>query len=1496
MIKRLILSIGLFVASLTGINAQTTLQVGDIAFLAVNHAGDEDFSFILLTDITAGTELFLTDNGWQNSGSFRNNEGILKWTASAAMSCGTEVVINPGLTNASAGSLTIEQANFAISSSGDQILAYQGTVSSPTFVSAIQINGDWNADATNANNSAVPQGLTNGINCIAIDPSGSGAVNGSVSCSLTCGTDDTRLHCNDASNWQISASSAATLPVACADFSCSSSSSNAGEDGLKETCRAGDIFNLFDQLGGTPDNGGSWYDPSGAATTNSQDPATMQPGFYSYIVSSGNACTSDTARVRVKLDYSPERPLITPSGIVNACDGDQVQLVSSSLLNNQWFKDGVLLLGEVNQDLIVTQPGNYWVQVRENGCVSENSDTASVFFNPIVTLDSIDNNSVSCNQGSTGYITIYASGGTGVLKYSIDGGRTFQTGNTFNNLPANVYDVVVKGSKGCTAETQVSLEDQGAVEVTADKTQSILCSNEDNGIIDAVATGGAGSYFFTLFNSNGPTAVNTTGHFENLAEDTYYVVAEDISSGCKDTSLLIEIENPAVLKINATLVNGITCYNDNDAFISAGAEGGTVPYEFTLDGGTTWQSSGNFRNLSGGLYAVILRDANGCTDTSQIFTINNPFPIEIDTVVKENVTCHGADDGRINITASGGTSLMYSLDQTNFQGSGTFNNLMPGTYSITVRDINGCTEIAAPITISEPSDIISSAVVQKHVTCFNGNDGRVKVTGSGGSGNLVYGISTSATFQTSPIFEDLAANTYDFYVQDVRGCIDTVYGITVHQPQRFSLEAQVDSTILCFGDSMGRFTMTAIGGRGPIQYSLDGVTYQSSPVFDSLPGGNYMVRALDSAGCTATRSVQVFEPAPLELTLTRNHITCAGEGDGHIRVNVTGGSIPYSFSIDSGATFQENANFYSLGIGTYGFLVVDNNGCSIISDSVTISEPDTLIGSVAINNHLSCYKSGDGMFSVSVEGGRKPYAFSIDGLSYGPDSVFTDMSAGSYLVKVLDSSGCLITLDPITLNQPLKLQVDTAVVGHITCKGAEDGEITVLASGGVQGLYEYSVDNIVYQSSNVFEDLLPGVYEVTAKDSSGCISPIYKVEIIEPELLEVSATIVNHVTCNGLQDGSISSSVVGGTAPYEYSLNGVTWQSNPVFTGLAGGNYAVRVKDANDCIAVSNSVVIINPPLLSVVATLQEPISCRDANDAIISVQGFGGTGDYLFSIDGVNYTTSTVYANLSPGTYSLSVQDENGCITTAPAIVVNNPAKLNMSLVLDRPVSCPGGSDGRVRIQASGGTGVKLYSKDNINFQQSNIFTGLTAGSKTFYVKDENDCKVSQQITLNQPVPFVVTATVKDEFTGNDGSIDLSVNNVITPISYQWSNGATTQDIDNLPSATYTVTVTDGKGCQQTHSYTVKSRLNIEENDPSELILYPNPTSGALTIDFAGTWSDYELSLTIIDQLGQVVHSEQVFRNASQKEFDFSFLPNGLYHIRLQGDQDNIQKTFIKQ
>ena len=126
MIKRLILSIGLFVASLTGINAQTTLQVGDIAFLAVNHAGDEDFSFILLTDITAGTELFLTDNGWQNSGSFRNNEGILKWTASAAMSCGTEVVINPGLTNASAGSLTIEQANFAISSSGDQILAYQG--------------------------------------------------------------------------------------------------------------------------------------------------------------------------------------------------------------------------------------------------------------------------------------------------------------------------------------------------------------------------------------------------------------------------------------------------------------------------------------------------------------------------------------------------------------------------------------------------------------------------------------------------------------------------------------------------------------------------------------------------------------------------------------------------------------------------------------------------------------------------------------------------------------------------------------------------------------------------------------------------------------------------------------------------------------------------------------------------------------------------------------------------------------------------------------------------------------------------------------------------------------------------------------------------------------------------------------------------------------------------------------------------------------------------
>lgn len=1560
--------------------AQTSLQKGDLVFLSINSDGDDEFSFFLLKNIEAGTEINFTDRGVRGNGAVRPGEGTLSWTAVSALACGTEVIINPGQLTASSGTVTAA-GTFDIDPAGDQIIAFQGSiVSQPAFKAAIHTNGGWETDAIDENTSAIPTGLTDGTHCVAPNVTAGTAFNSAIiNCDILFGPAAIRNYVNGGGNFTINSTPGTAGPSpGCNDFNCELDTEEptftdcpsdiaqardngvcganvswteptfsdnsgqvnvtkthspgdffsagttrvsyvgedpsgnvdscvffvtievdnyAGEDGFYETCRNGSPFNLSDQLQGTNiASGGTWYDPNLAVTTDNQDPNTMIAGFYKYVVSSSVGCPDDSALVEVDLSYKPAKPTVTPSGLVNACDGDQVQLVSSSLFNNQWYKDGLLLLGEVNQDLVITSDGDYWVRVTEDGCASVNSDTARVRFNPIVTIDSIDASKVSCNDGNSGRIEIFATGGTPVLKYSIDGGITFQTSNVFNNLPPNTYQVIVKGSKGCSDEAIASTFDNDGIDITAALLQNITCNNEADGVIEGTATGGSGNYFYTLHNAAGPLQVQGNGTFTGLTEDTYFIAVEDITTGCKDTSAIIVIDNPDILEIDSRLVNGITCFNDNNAFITASATGGTKPYSFALNFTNNYGPSGNFQNLSGGLYIVIVKDAFGCTDTSDVYEIQNPLPIVLDSTEKENVTCFGLNDGVIRVFAQGGSGLQYSIDNTTFIANGEFTGLGPGTYPITIRDNSGCQLVSTPITISEPARINGSASVVSHVSCFAGDDGAIQAGGSGGVGNLVYGISTQPGFQGSPLFDELRADSYDIYIMDTKGCVDTIFDVTVHQPQRFSVIIDVDSTILCHGDSNGIFTVSATGGRGAIEYSLDGINYSGQLVYDSLKGGNYTVRARDSAGCIATAAINVPEPDELTADLSPFDITCAGANDGRIRVNVTGGTLPYSFSIDSGLTFQNNANFYGLSEGTYGFLVVDHNGCSVTTDSVFIENPDTLEATVTVNKNLSCFRSDDGKFSVSVQGGRKPYQFSIDGLSYLPDSVFTNLATGNYQVRVLDSSGCLITLDPVFISQPPRLKVDTAVATHISCFGQVDGEIVVVGSGGIPGLYEFSVDGINYQFDNRFDSLFPGTYDVFIRDSSGCISQPYEVEIIEPAELEGEAFIVNHVTCNGLRDGSITVEGLGGTGDYQYSINnGNSWQQDSVFTGLGGGNYTVLIKDENDCIAVTNSVVIVNPPLLSIVATLQEPISCRNANDAIISVQAFGGTGTYTFSIDGTNYATNSVYQNLSPGTYTLYVKDQNGCVSIAPNIVVTNPASLNMTLSLLQDVSCPGGSDGRVQVNATGGTGVKVYRKGSGNFQQSNVFNNLSSGVHTFFVKDENGCEVSQTINLSQPVPFIVTHTIKDEIAGNDGEINIEVNNVITPVTYKWAHGPITEDLIGLSAASYTVTITDGKGCTQTHTYTVKSRIGLEELDPASIVLYPNPTNGLIQLELEGTWTSYEYDLMVLNNLGQVVHSQKMFRNGSKKQVDLSHLANGHYYLSIIGEEGTVQKAFIK-
>ncbi|MFI1772820.1 T9SS type A sorting domain-containing protein [Thalassobellus citreus] len=217
----LIKSFSLFIMLLCAVNfgfGQTTLAAGDIAITGFNSDDPDQFSFVLLTDVTTGTSINFTDNGWQSSGSFRGGEGTITWTATSNLPCGTVIVItDESPFSSSVGSVT--DGGFQLSIDGDQILAYQGLSSTPTFIYAIHFDGTtgWSADATTANTSAIPSGLTNGTNAIAINDTD----NATYDCSVTSDNSLILSAVSNSINW---ISSGSILTIGDCYYSCTACS------------------------------------------------------------------------------------------------------------------------------------------------------------------------------------------------------------------------------------------------------------------------------------------------------------------------------------------------------------------------------------------------------------------------------------------------------------------------------------------------------------------------------------------------------------------------------------------------------------------------------------------------------------------------------------------------------------------------------------------------------------------------------------------------------------------------------------------------------------------------------------------------------------------------------------------------------------------------------------------------------------------------------------------------------------------------------------------------------------------------------------------------------------------------------------------------------------------------------------------------------------------------------------------------------------------------
>lgn len=780
-------------------------------------------------------------------------------------------------------------------------------------------------------------------------------------------------------------------------------------------------------------------------------------------------------------------------------------------------------------------------------------------------------------------------------------------------------------------------------------------------------------------------------------------------------------------------------------------------------------------------------------------------PVALTLTVHSIAPACNASSGAIFLTAAGGTApYTFFFKGINTGSNGTLSGLAPGTYPVAVTDASGTTAnqtVTLTQTINPPQVTVSAYT---DPTGCGKTDGTITLAATGGTPPYTY-TSDYINWQTSNTFTNLSADgpidPYSFYVQDANGCISFP-----PNPPIFASNCPLtiwgfdfNSLLYACGSTAGYIHITGVsGGTSPYTYSIDGVNYQSSPNFDNLPAGSYRLHVKDAAGLSTIQTFIINDECALKANYTATNASCA-HNDGTITVTAANASAPYTYSLD-GLNYQTSNVFPGLVSGTYRVIVRDLYGATFTLLATLFDDCPVV---TAITTNEIC---GNGIGSITADGsnGTAPYQYSIDGTNYQSSSLFPNQHSGNYTVYIKDSRGLTNTTTAVVGNTCLQL---SAIPTPSTC-GKSNGSISASASNGTSP-YQYSMDGINFQSGGLFDQLLAGAYTITVKDASGTIATAAATitDIAGPQ---VAATPTPATCLNN--DGGILASNIGGSGPFQYSLDGANYQSGGQFKSLPTGVQTIYIKDANGCTASQAVTVLLNNNL-----------SVDAGSDATICQ---GNSVTLTAQSNGLNFSWSPATGLSNPSILDPTASSQSTtqytltasmgvCSQSKPVTVTVNPAPVANAGKDD--TVCPGKS---VQLQGSGGqcSWSPTTWLDNPGSSTPTVVTPTHNITYQLTVTDANGCSSLQpaQVTVTlAPPPKVFAGDDTSVLTGQPLQLHaVDVDNSGFD-SYTWSpgnglNNAFVQDpiADPTENAVYTVTASTAEGCTATASIAIKVYL----------------------------------------------------------------------------------------
>ncbi len=782
---------------------------------------------------------------------------------------------------------------------------------------------------------------------------------------------------------------------------------------------------------------------------------------------------------------------------------------------------------------------------------------------------------------------------------------------------------------------------------------------------------------------------------------------------------------------------------------------------------------------------------NSVCDTFRVHF--NP-PLQVIIAPANPALCNGQTSTTLIATGSGGSPpYSYLWNNTNPSQSITVG---AGTYNVKLTDISGCPPALNSVQVISYSVPVTANAGPDRTVCITnpGTSLTATITGatggiwSGGTGTFSPGNTTTGNMFYTPSSAELSAGVATLIITTTGNgqCPLDRDTVRIFYTPFIGTITVTPTNVSCFGGNNGAASATVIGGSfDPQTYVWNTAPAQTLSIASNLVAGNYSVTVTNSIGCVSTKTVSITQPQPLAINPTITNVTCNGGANGVIKINVVGGTAPYTYTWSTSA--QNTTSISGLAAGNYSVSVADSKSCPVTS-TFNVTQP-TSVTIVSTQSNVNCFGGNNGSISTTVSGGNSPYSYtwSPGGAS---SANISSLTAGVYTLSTADNFSCSST-KVFTITQPSSITVTSSFTNE-TCSYLNNGAASATAVGGTPG-YTYTWLPGSLTGSNV-SNLASGNYTVNVSDTKGCIAS-NTLTITQPATLTIVPSNKTNVSCFGGTNGSLTANVSGGTPGYTYTWSPVAGTGS-VLTGVQAGNYTVTTRDTQSCIA--SATFAITQPASLTVSSIITTVSCFSGSNGAISLTPGGGVSPFSYFWLPGGQTTSSI-SSVSAGNYTSMVTDANGCVKTNTFNIAQG-STLSIAFTTTN-VSCFTGSNGIVVSSVSGGSSPYTYTWSPSTANTSSI-SNLTAGNYTLNISDVLGCTSSKTVTVTQPSLLTISVTHTDETCDylNNGIASASAGGGTPAYTFSWQpGGSTAASVSSLSAGNYTAKVTDSKGCTAT-------------------------------------------------------------------------------------------------